>query len=230
MLAFAAFLLLFAEDSGASLERSLKNFIQVFAAVEANAADPINPSPAIFEGAIPGMLRRLDPFSVFFDPGQFEQLKQLEKSTRKGFGSVVSILPGRVIVLQTLPGTPSARSGMIPGDEILAVNGIALNRLDTDQLVQLLTESRNQQVRLEVRRPGNARLIPLLLTPEDVDAPSVERAFLIRPGIAYLRVGSFDVPTGKAIREAIERLGGAQLKGLVLDLRNNPGGVVGAAN
>ena len=52
------------------------------------------------------MLRRLDPFSVFFDPGQFEQLKQLEKSTRKGFGTVVSILPGRVIVLQTLPGTP----------------------------------------------------------------------------------------------------------------------------
>ena len=109
MLAFAAFLLLFAENGGESLERSLKNFVQVFAAVEENAADPINPSPAIFEGAIPGMLRRLDPFSVFFDPGQFEQLKQLEKSTRKGFGTVVSILPGRVIVLQTLPGTPSAR-------------------------------------------------------------------------------------------------------------------------
>jgi carboxyl-terminal processing protease len=229
MLAFAAFLLLFAEDSGASLERSLKNFVQVFAAVEENAADPINPSSAIFEGAIPGMLRRLDPFSVFFDPGQFEQLKQLEKSTRKGFGSVVSILPGRVIVLQALPGTPSARSGLIPGDEILAVNGIALNRLDTDQLVQLLTESRNQQVRLDVRRSGNARLIPLVLTPEDVDAPSVERAYLIRPEVGYLRVGSFDVPTGKAIHEAIEKLGGAQLKGLLLDLRNNPGGVVGSA-
>jgi carboxyl-terminal processing protease len=175
------------------------------------------------------MLRRLDPFSVFFDPGQFEQLKQLEKSTRKGFGTVVSILPGRVIVLQTLPGTPSARSGMLPGDEILAVNGIALNRLDTDQLVQLLTESRNRQARLDVRRSGNARLLPLTLTPEDVDAPSVERAYLIRPDVAYLRVGSFDVPTGKAIHDSIEHLGGAKLKGLLLDLRNNPGGVVGSA-
>ena len=229
MFLIAAFLLLFAEDSGQPIERALKSFIQVFAAVEENAADPINPARGIYEGAIPGMLRKLDPFSIFFDPGQFEQLNELQKSTRKGFGSVVSILPGRVIVLQTLPGTPSAKSGMSPGDEIVAVNGIPLARLDTDQLVQLLSQSRNQQVRLDVRRTGNARLLPLVLTPEEVDSPSVERAFLMRPGVAYLRVGSFDVPTGKAIKDAIEQLGGENLKGLVLDLRNNPGGVVASA-
>ena len=62
-----------------------------------------------------------------------------------------------------------------------------------------------------------------------MDTPSVDRAFHPRPGVAYLRVGSFDVPTGKAIKEAIEQLGGQNLKGLVLDLRNNPGGVIGAA-
>ncbi|HYP06833.1 MAG TPA: S41 family peptidase [Bryobacteraceae bacterium] len=229
MLAYAAFLLLFADEGGMSIEQALKSFTSVFAAAEANAADPINPNSAVFEGAVPGMLKRLDPFSVFFDPGQFEQLKELEKSTRKGFGSVVSLLPGRVIVLQTLPGTPSARSGMNPGDEIVSLNGIPLNRLDTDQLLQLLSQSRNQQVQLMVRRPGNVRLLPLTLTPEEVDTPSVERAFQIRPGVAYLRVGSFDVPTGKAVRDAIEQLGGANLKGLVLDLRNNPGGVMGAA-
>ena len=82
---------------------------------------------------------------------------------------------------------------------------------------------------MDVRRPGNARLIPLVLTPEDVDSPSVERAFLMRPRIAYLRVTSFDVETGKAIKDAIEKLGGENLKGLVLDLRNNPGGVVASA-
>ena len=229
MLAFAAFLLLFAEEGAVTVEQSLKTFMQVFAAAEANAADPINASSAIYEGAVPGMLRRLDPFSVFFDPAQFDQLKELEKSTRKGFGSVVSLLPGRVIVLQTLPGTPSARSGMNPGDEIVVLNGIPLARLDMDQLVQLLSQSRNQQVQLLVRRPGNSRLLPLVLTPEEVDTPSVERAFLIRPGVAYLRVGSFDVPTGKAVRDAIEQLGGHKLQGLVLDLRNNPGGVMGAA-
>ena len=233
MLAFAAFVLLFAQEGtaagGESMDSAVKRFIDVFAAVEENAADPVNSASAVLEGAIPGMLKRLDPFSVFFDPAQFEQLRELEKSTRKGFGSVVSILPGRVVVLQTLPGTPSARSGMNPGDEIVALNGIPLARLDTEQLLQLLTQARNQRVRLDVRRPGNARLIPLILTPEDVDTPSVERAFLIRPGVAYLRVGTFDVPTGKAIREAIENLGGQKLNGLVLDLRNNPGGVMGSA-
>ena len=229
MFVFAAFLLLFAQDSGESLESALKSFTSVFAAVEENAADPLNPAEAIYEGAVPGMLKRLDPFSIFFNPGQFEQLKELEKSTRKGFGSVVSILPGRVIVLQTLPGTPSAKSGMSPGDEIVAINNIPLARLDMDQLVQLLTQSRTQQVRLDVRRAGSVRLLPLVLTPEDVDAPSVERAYHIRPGVAYLRVGSFDVPSGKAIRESLEQLGGDDLKGLVLDLRNNPGGVVAAA-
>ena len=76
MLSLAAFLLLFAEQGGQPVERALKDFIQVFSTVEANAADPINPAHGIYEGAIPGMLRRLDPFSVFFDPGQFEQLKE----------------------------------------------------------------------------------------------------------------------------------------------------------
>ncbi|HET9320993.1 MAG TPA: S41 family peptidase, partial [Bryobacteraceae bacterium] len=99
------------------LEDQVKRLTEVFAVVEQNAADPVSSEQAFYQGVIPGMLRRLDPHSVFFDPQQFEQLKQLETSTRKGFGSVVSVLPGRVIVLQTTPGTPSAKSGMSPGDE-----------------------------------------------------------------------------------------------------------------
>ncbi len=217
--------LLFADD----IEREVKRFVDVLAAVERSAADPLPADKAIFEGAIPGMLRRLDPHSVFFDAQQFEQLKELERSTRKGFGSIVSVLPGRVIVLQALPGTPAARSGLSPGDEIVAVNGIPLATLDTEQLIQLLSQSRQQQARLDVRRQGTAGLIPLVLTPEELQSPSVERAFLLRPGVGYIRVGSFDVETGKQIREAIEKLGGAKLSGLVLDLRNNPGGVLPAA-
>ena len=224
-----ALLFLFADAEPESVDRALKRFVDAFAVIEQNAADPINPAQAIYEGAIPGMLRRLDPHSVFFDPVQFEQLKELEKSTRKGFGSVVSILPGRVIVLQTLPGTPSAKSGMSPGDEIIAINGIRLDRLEIEQLIQLLQASRQNQVMLHVRRPGNARILPLTLTPEDVDAPSVDRLFEVAPGIGYIRVASFDVQTGKQVKEAVDKLGGDKLKGLVLDVRNNPGGVMTSA-
>ena len=213
----------------AALERDVKRVIDIYSIMENNAADPVNPEQAFYQGAIPGLLRKLDPHSVFFDPGQFEQLKQMQSSTRKGFGSVVSLLPGRVIVLQALPGTPSARSGISPGDEILAINNIRLDRLELEQLIELLGQAREQPANLVVRRPGNARLMELRLTPEEMQSPSVERAFLLRPGIGYLRVGSFDEATGREIKAAIEKLGGRRLQGLVLDLRNNPGGLVTAA-
>ena len=211
------------------MEASVRTITQAYAIVEDNAADPVSPEVAFFQGAIPGMLRRLDPHSVFFDPGQFEQLKKLQTSTEKGFGSVVSVLPGRVIVLQTLPGTPSNKSGMAPGDEIVAVDGYQLSRLDMDQLIQLLTQSRQQQAQILVRRPGNARLLNFVLTPAEMQTPSVERAFMLKPGIGYLKVSSFDEKTAGLIKEGIEKLGGRNLKGLVLDLRKNPGGLVTSA-
>src|SRR6202167_3701638 len=216
-----------ASDDG--LGSSIKSVTEAYAIVEDNAAEPVSAEQAFFQAAIPGILHRLDPHAVFFDPGQLEQLKKLQTSTDKGFGSVVSVLPGRVIVLQTMPGTPSAKSGMAPGDEILAVNGYQLSRLDMDQLIALLSQSRQQQAQLIVRRPGNARFLNFVLTPEEMQEPSVERAFLLKPGIGYLRVASFDEKTGRLIRDAIEKLGGRNLQGLVLDLRKNPGGLVTSA-
>jgi carboxyl-terminal processing protease len=210
-------------------EALVKRLVDVYTTVEQEAADPVTADQAIYQGAIPGMLRRLDPHSIFFDAAQFEQLKELEKSTRKGFGSVVSVLPGRVIVLQCLPGTPSAKAGMSAGDEILAINHIPLAHLEMEQLVELLGQSRQQEARLDVRRPGNARLLQFVLTPEDVDSPAVDRAFFLRPGIGYTRINNFENETGEQLEKAIEALGGDKLKGLVLDLRNNPGGVLPAA-
>ena len=207
----------------------IRSVIGAYAILQQNAADPFSSEQAFYQGAIPGLLKKLDPHSVFFDPGQFEQLRRMEQSTSKGFGSVVSILPGRVIVLQTLPGTPSARSGLAPGDEILAVNGYVINRLDVEQLPQLLEQSRQQQARLDVRRPGIGAIMHFTLTPEEMQSPSVERAFFVGAGIGYIRVGSFDEKTAPQLKEAIEKLGGDRLSGLVLDLRNNPGGLLTAA-
>ena len=128
-----------------------------------------------------------------------------------------------------MEGTPSAKSGLTAGDEILAINGYELARLEFDQLVQLLTAARQQEVQLYVRRPGNARVLKFSLKPELVDSPSIDRAFLVAPQTGYVRITSFDEPTGKLTREKIESLGGEKLKALVIDLRNNPGGSVEAA-
>jgi carboxyl-terminal processing protease len=210
-------------------EQHVKKFVDVLALIEETAADPVDHDKAFYGGAIPGLLKKLDPHSVFFDPDQFEQLKQLQTSTSKGFGSVVSVLPGRVIVLQTLPGTPSAKAGIAPGDEIIVINGYPLVRLEMEQLIGLLSQSRQQPARLEVRRPGNSRLLSFVLVPEEMQSPSVDRTFFVAPQVGYVRVTSFDEKTAEQIKDAIEKLGGASLKGLVLDLRNNPGGLLPTA-
>jgi carboxyl-terminal processing protease len=211
------------------LESELKSIAGAYALIEQNAADPVNSRQAFYQGAIPGLLRRLDPHSVFFDPEQFDQLRKLETSTQKGFGTVVSLLPGRIIVLQTVPGTPSAKAGLSPGDEILGINGYVVAQLSLDQLTELLTEARQHEVRLVVKRPGSARMIEYTLMPAEVAAPSVDRVYFAAAGIGYVRVSSFEESTPGLLRDAIEKLGGAQLHGLILDLRNNPGGLLTAA-
>jgi carboxyl-terminal processing protease len=211
------------------LESELKSIAGAYALIEQNAADPVDSRQAFYQGAIPGLLRRLDPHSVFFDPEQFDQLRKLETSTQKGFGTVVSLLPGRIIVLQTLPGTPSAKAGLSPGDEILGINGYVIAQLNLDQLTELLTEARQHEARLAVKRPGSARMMEYTLTPADVVTPSVDRVYFAAAGVGYVRISSFEESTPGLLRNAIEKLGGAQLHGLILDLRNNPGGLLTAA-
>src|SRR3979409_2579580 len=83
--------LLAADDPAAQIEQELKKLAKIYATVESESADPIPAAAAIYQGAIPGMLRTLDPHSSFFDPDQFEQLQQMQSSERKGFGTVVSL-------------------------------------------------------------------------------------------------------------------------------------------
>lgn len=216
-------------ESAADAEQALGQFLQVLQVVREHAATPVDLKRSLYEGAIPAMLRQLDPHSAFLDPDQFAQLRRMQRSEAKGFGSVVSILPGKVLVLQTLPGTPSAKAGLSAGDEILAVNNIAFAGLSPDQLVELLSQARQHEVQVWIRKPGNARPLAFRMVPAEMAASSVERAFLLEPGYAYLKVASFDENTAKDMKSALERLGGEQLRGLVLDLRNNPGGAVSSA-
>ncbi len=216
-------------DPAKDLTPWLQQFVKVFSTIQSEAAEQPPVDKLIYEGAIPSMLRELDPHTQFFDPAQFEQLRQMEDSEQKGFGSVVSVLPGQVIFLQTLPGTPSNKAGIQAGDELVAINNVAIRSLEPEQIVQLLTEARQQKISVYIRRQGSPRILTFTLTPELVDSPSVDRAFLLRPGFGYIRVASWDLQTAKQLQDAIQKLGAGSLQGLVLDLRNNPGGVVKAA-
>ena len=207
----------------------LRRFIDVLSVVQTEGSDVQPADRLLYEGAIPSMLRQLDPHTQFFDPGQFDQLRQMEASEQKGFGSIVSVLPGQVIFLQTLPGTPSNKAGIQAGDDLVAINNVSIRSLEPEQIVQLLSEARQQKIAVYVRRQGSAKLLQFFLTPELVDAPSVDRAFLLKPGFGYMRIASFDLQTAKLVRDALAQLNAAKLQGLIIDLRNNPGGVVTSA-
>lgn len=207
---------------------SLK-FTEVYGLLEEHYMEPLDPDRGIFDGGIRGALGALDPFSAFFDPVQFEQLQQQTRGKVRGFGSILYVQPGKVVVLQTAEGSPSRRAGLGPGDEIVEVNGVRIDRLDLQGLVELLHRARTQRVRLGVVRPGRVVAQDFELNPAEVDMPTVDKAFILSPGIGYLHVSGFDQKTPREVRAALGRLGAEKLDGLLLDLRDNPGGVLDTA-
>lgn len=211
------------------LETEAKRFVDVYSLLEQRLAEPFDPEAAFYNGAIPAMVRTLDPHSAFLDRDHYASLKEMQTSTETGFGSVLQLVAGRAVVLQTLEGSPSARAGLLPGDEIVAVNGYSLAQLDVEQLAAVLGQSRRAKAELLVRRSGFVRVLPITLVPAELADPSVPRKFFLRPGIAYIKVVNFDVHTAEELDVAIDQMGGRDLKGLVLDMRDNPGGVVEAA-
>ena len=204
-------------------------FTAIYGAVERNYVDPVDTDHAIFDGGIRGMLSSLDPFCAFLDQDQFETMKQQARGESIGFGSILYVSAGKVLILQITQGSPSSRAGLAPGDEIVAVNGERIARLDIQSLVDLLKRSRSHPVSLGVIHPG--RLVPedVNLRPAEVALPSVDKSFLWAPGVAYVHISSFEGKTPDEVVTALDAMDASHLKGLLLDLRDNHGGIVDSA-
>jgi carboxyl-terminal processing protease len=207
---------------------SLK-FTEAYGAIQKNFAEPVDPDGTVLNGGIRGMLSVLDPFCSFFDRDQFELLKQQTRGEALGFGSILYVTPGKILVLQTAQGSPSWRAGLGPGDEIVEINGTRVSRVDFQTLVELLRRSRSHPVRLGVIHPGKYVSQDYDLKPAEVALPSVDKSFLLSPGIGYMHLSSFELKTPQEVSAALAKLATPPLNGLVLDLRDNHGGVVDAA-
>src|SRR5262249_54932884 len=130
-------------------------FTEIYGLVERHHADTVDPDRLILEGGIRGLLSALDPFSAFFNADQFEALQQQVRGQALGFGSILYVQPGKVMVLQTAEGSPSWRAGLGPGDEIVGVNGMRLERLDFNSMIELLQKARSGTAHLSVIHPGH---------------------------------------------------------------------------
>src|SRR6266566_6174672 len=216
-----------APSVGATEEAS--KFAQIYGVLDENYMDTVKPDQAILEGSVRGMLSALDPFSAFFNRDQFELLQQQARGEALGFGSVLYVQTGKVVVLQTAEGSPAWRAGLGPGDEIVEVNGTRINRLDFNSLIELLQRSRSQRVYLGVIHAGKLVAQDFVLNPAEVTLPTVDKTLMLAPGIGYIHFTGFEQKTAQELADAVARLGGPSLKGLLLDLRDNHGGMVDSA-
>jgi carboxyl-terminal processing protease len=211
-------------SSGTEAEENLKSFSQVYAIVEQNYADPVNPDKAIYNGAIPGMLHVLDPHSNFFDPKQYAQLREDQRGKYYGVGMQVGPRNNKVIVIAPFAGTPAYRAGIRPGDVIVAVDGKPTDNLTTSEVADLLKGPKGTTVKITIAREGSEKPLEFTVVRDEIPRYSVDVHFMIKPGIGYMHVSSFSETTETEVQQALDEFGG--LQGLVLDLRGNPGGLL----
>ena len=204
-------------------------FTAIYNAIEEHYGEPVDPDHSIFDGGIRGMLSALDPFCAFLDRDQFQLMQQQARGESIGFGSILYVSVGKVLILQTTQGSPSFRAGLAPGDEIVSLNGERIDRLDFPSLIDLLKSSRSRPVRLGVIHPGRDVPEDFNLRPAEVALPSVDKAFLWSPGIAYVHIASFEGKTPEEVATALDGMDAPHLQGLLLDLRDNHGGIVDSA-
>src|SRR5271165_5329081 len=208
------------------LKTNIKSFTKVYELVENNFADKVTSDKGIYKGAIPGMLRTLDPHSNFFDPKDFQSLRDDQSGHYYGVGMQVAPRNGKTIVVAPFGGSPAYKAGLRPGDVILAVNDKKTDSLSTTEVADLLKGPRATHVQVTVGREGADKPIVFDIVRDEISRNSVEDAFWVRPGIMYMKVTQFNENTSQEMEDNFKRLGEANVKGLVLDLRENPGGLL----
>ena len=220
-----------AQDSGrADTYRLLNLFGDVFERVRADYVDPVNDRDAI-ENAINGMLQGLDPHSSYMNAKNFRDMQVQTRGEFGGLGIEVTQEGGYVKVISPIDDTPAQRAGIKPGDLITNLNGTSVQGMSLQDAVEQMRGERGSSIRLTIRREGVTTPIDLSLTRE-VIRPQVVRARLEGNDIAYIRLTSFNEQTDPGLRKTFQQLKTQApngLKGLILDLRNNPGGLLDQA-
>jgi carboxyl-terminal processing protease len=208
------------------INAGLKQFTSIYRLAEENSAEKVDPDKAIFKGAVPGMLRTLDPHSSFFDVKDFANLREEQRGLYYGVGMTVQPKDGRTVVVAPFTGSPAYKAGIRPGDVILEVNDKRTDGLNTTQVADLLKGPKGTPVQIVIAREGVEKPIIFNVIRGEIPRHSVETAFFIKPGIVYLDIQSFTETTSKEVEENLKKLGEQNVKGLILDLRENPGGLL----
>lgn len=210
--------------SESEVRENLRQFSEIYDLVEQNYAEPVNADKAIYNGAIPGMLHVLDPHSNFFDPKSYSALREEQQGKYYGVGMQIAPRNNKVIVLAPFAGTPAYKAGIRPGDVIIAVDGKATDNMNTGEVADLLKGPKGTNVHITIVREGTDKPLEFNVVRAEIPRFSVDLKFEIKPGIGYMHVSGFNETTEHEVEQALEQFG--DMKGLILDLRGNPGGLL----
>jgi carboxyl-terminal processing protease len=189
----------------------------------------------LIEGALEGMLRKLDPHCEYMGKALFEELKREQSDESTGIGVVISLRDGNLSIAAIRDDGPAARAGVLSGDQILQIDEVLTESLGVAEAVQLLEGRSGEKIKLVLRRPSSQKIISVDLTRETLTESSVSQALMLPPRlggaakIGWLRISQFTEATAGNLSEALDDLQDRGLQALVLDLRNNPGGLLESA-
>lgn len=226
-------MLLGQEDEDVSPYKEMKTLAR---AVELIRQDYVDEDKTDYEeliySALRGMLEELDPHSDFMDPRDFATMQEDTKSEFGGLGVVVGMKNERLTIVAPMEGTPGFRAGLLPGDVLLEIDGQSAEKMSLRDAVEKLRGEPGTSVKLVVGRAGEADSLSFDIEREVIKVPSVRGAKVLEgegPRIGYVRVTQFSEPTGKEFARALDGLEKQGIDGLVIDLRFNPGGLLGSA-
>lgn len=207
----------------------LENYSEALHLIQMNYAQTV-PVDKVVYGSIRRMLQTLDPHSNFFDPREFNNMREEQHSKYSGLGiRIRPLVPGsgRVVIYEPPdPGTPAYRKGLKAGDVISKVEGQNIDDWTTDEVISHLRGPKGTKVNISIERASLDRPLDIEITREEIRLYTVPYGFFIRSGIGYIKMDRFSETTSDELNGKLKKLGPKNLKGLILDLRDNPGGLL----
>ena len=204
----------------------LKVFSDVLDIIEKNYVEPVD-SKKLIRGAIRGMISSIDPHSAFLLPESYKDLQIETKGQFSGIGIVITMQDNVITVISPIEGSPAYDAGIKAGDQIIAVNGEETKDMMLWEAVKRMRGEKGTSVVISIRRKGETEPIDFTIVRDIIPLESV-RYYVLKPGYGYIRITNFRENTNDDVRAALKNLESAKtpLKGLILDLRDNPGGLL----
>jgi len=212
-----------------SVKKNIEVFGRVYKEIATHYVDQVNPD-RFMQAGIDGMLESLDPYTVYIEQGEGDEVDLLTNGKYGGIGVTIGVRDGGVRVITVMDGYSAQRACIIPGDRIIAVDGVSVENKKPDEVRGLTRGEPGTSVKVSVRREGEKAPVEFELLREEIKLKNVTYADYVEPGIGYIRLERFSRLAGEEVRQALKDLKvRGDLKGVILDVRGNPGGLLDAA-